>query len=76
MLEDVHDNPSTLDVTEPATPRVKPSGLRKPTGLATPGSGLRMPSASGLRTPAATGAKVRCLRWDRLHYWFSEDRSD
>ena len=43
---------------EPSTPKPKPSGLKRPSGIATPSSGIKPPGSSGLRMPSAIGAKV------------------
>ncbi|XP_067931812.1 dynactin subunit 1-like [Watersipora subatra] len=54
VLEEVSES---SEVLEPVTPKPRPSGLKKPSGLATPGSALR-PPGSGLRMPTAGGVKV------------------
>ena len=58
VLEELDDGSGHSDVSEPATPKPRPSGLKRPSGLATPASGLRTPGSSGLRMPTSTGAKV------------------
>lgn len=55
MLEEM--TPAT---TEPVTPKPKASGLRKPSMMATPSTGIRPPggASTGLRAPASVGSKV------------------